>query len=154
MMNISKWSPTIPKNIFPNLIGRIKWSSLATLSTPLFDHNGPNASPFCKSTSWNYVMAVLMVSYSVTGQAIIGVNATLVIDAWLVSSKLFDAMNDGTPDDTLFIIQAPFNLLDDVQEAMFYTFLKLQFYLILHRVVFDLNIMRKLIPSWKSSISN
>ena len=54
-------------------------------------------------------------------------NATLVIDAWLVSSKLFDAMNDGTPDDTLFIIQAPFNLLDDVQEAMFYTFLKLQF---------------------------
>ena len=99
-------------------------------------------------------MAVLMVSYSVTGQAIIGVNATLVIDAWLVSSKLFDAMNDGTPDDTLFIIQAPFNLLDDVQEAMFYTFLKLQFYLILHRVVFDLNIMRKFIPSWKSSISN
>ena len=30
------------------------------------------------------------------------VDATPVIDAWLISSKLFPSMNDGTPDDTLF----------------------------------------------------
>ena len=33
---------------------------------------------------------------------ITGVHATPVIDAWLISSKLFPSMNDGTPDDTLF----------------------------------------------------
>ena len=79
-------------------------------------------------------------------------NAAFVIDTWLFSSALFAAMNDGGQQITLYLItQVPLTLSDEMKEAMFYTFPKLQ-------LLFDFTqnpeSMWNFTPFWKSSISD
>ena len=96
-----------------------------------------------------------MLSYSVGG--FISVNTTLIIDAWLTSSKRLIEMQWMMKHQMTLclIVQVTMTLLDGVQKAIpcFILLWSCKFYLIFHRVVFGLKIMRNTTPSWKSSTS-
>ena len=96
-----------------------------------------------------------MLSYSVGG--FISVNTTLIIDAWLTSSKRLIEMQWMMKHQMTLclIVQVAMTLLDGVQKAIpcFILLWSCKFYLIFHRVVFGLKIMRNTTPSWKSSTS-
>ena len=96
-----------------------------------------------------------MLSYSVAGS--IRLNTTLVIDAWLTSSKLLIEMQWMMEHQMTIclIVQVAVTLLDGMQKAIpcLMLFWSCKFSLIFHRFVFGLKIMRNFTPYWKSSIS-